>query len=178
MILTGSEIKVLRKAEQIIIEPYSDKYVEQNSYGFHLGDKLLQFNSDTSVVDPRIAIPTSEILLPEEGYILMPGMFYLGHTLERIGGVTVSAELFANHSTAAMGMWVQTSAPLGHVGAVINWTLEICVAQPLRIYPRMRLGKICFWQNFGHINNYQGRYSGSTSVVASKAFMDNHDSHR
>jgi dCTP deaminase len=136
MMLTGPEIKVMRKAEQIIIEPYNDEYLEPNSYGFHLGDTLLRLNQD--IVDPTVATPTTEITIAEEGYVLRPGNFYLGHTLERIGGLSVSAELFANHSTAAMGMWVQTSAPLGHVGAIINWTLEICVTQPIRIYPRMR----------------------------------------
>ncbi len=170
MILTGPEIIAMRKAGQLIIEPYSEELVDPNSYGFHLGGTLLQYHDE--VVDPRVPAVTTEITIPEDGYVLHPGRFYLGHTLERIGGLKVSAELFANHSTAAMGMWVQTSAPLGHVGAVINWTLEICVAQSLRVYPYMRLGKICFWQNFGPISNYEGRYSESTGVVASKFFMD------
>ncbi|VTU34515.1 deoxycytidine triphosphate deaminase [Variovorax sp. PBL-H6] len=170
MILTGCEIEAMRQAGHIVIEPYDARYIEPNSYGFHLGEKLLRLDGD--VVDPTISTPTTEIAIPEIGYVLQPGAFYLGHTVERIGGVRVSAELFANHSTAAMGMWVQTSAPLGHVGAVINWTLEICTTQAIRVYPRMRIGKICFWQNFGHIDTYAGRYSGSQSVVASKAFLD------
>jgi dCTP deaminase len=170
VILTGSEIEAMLKAGQIVIEPYDAQYVEPNSYGFHLGEKLLQINDD--IVDPTIPSSTSEITIPEDGHVLQPGCFYLGHTLERIGGVRVSAELFANHSTAAMGLWVQTSAPLGHVGAVINWTLEICVSQAIRVYPRMRLGKICFWQNFGRIEKYEGRYLDSQTAVTSKIFLD------
>lgn len=170
MILTGQEIIAMRRAGQLVIEPYDEGYVEPNSYGFHLGDALLRLQSP--VVDPRDPCPSFGFPIPESGYVLEPGRFYLGHTLERIGGIQFSAELFANHSTAALGMWVQTSAPLGHVGAVINWTLEICVAQALRVYPRMRIGKICFWQNFGHIAGYAGRYSGSTSAVSSRSFMD------
>lgn len=170
MMLTGDEIEAMRRAGQIFIEPYDARYLEPNSYGFHLGETLLQIIDD--VVDPTILTSTQEIVIPETGYVLEPGAFYLGHTLERIGGVCVSAELFANHSTAAMGVWVQTSAPLGHVGAVINWTLEICVAQAVRVYPRMRLGKICFWQNFGRIERYEGRYFDSRSVVSSKSYLD------
>ncbi len=170
MILTGCEIQAMRQAGQIVIEPYDTRYIEPNSYGFHLGEKLLRLNGE--VVDPTASTPTEELTIPEVGLVLQPGVFYLGHTHERIGGVRFSCELFANHSTAAMGMWVQTSAPLGHVGAVINWTLEICVTQGIRVYPRMRLGKICFWQNFGHIDKYEGRYRGSESVVASKSFLD------
>lgn len=170
MILTGPEIIAMRQAGQLVIEPYDERFVEPNSYAFHLGDSLLQLQNE--VVCPRDSGPAVQTEIPDSGYVLQPQRFYLGHTLERIGGVRVAAELFANHSTAALGMWVQTSAPLGHVGAVINWTLEICVAQPLRIYPRMRLGKVCFWQNFGHIAGYTGRYEGSTRAVASRAFMD------
>ena len=170
MILTGPEIEAMRNAGQIVIEPYDANYLEPNSYGFHLGEKLLQI--DDEVVDPMVSASTTEITIPEVGYVLKPRTFYLGHTVERIGGVRFSAELFANHSTASMGMWVQTSAPLGHVGAVINWTLEICTTQAVRVYPRMRLGKICFWQNFGRIDKYEGRYTGSQSVVASKSFLD------
>jgi dCTP deaminase len=170
VILTGPEIIAMRQVGHLVIEPYDERYVEPNSYGFHLGDTLLLLESE--IVDPKQLSPTRKQPIGESGFVLEPGRFYLGHTLERIGGVRLSAELFANHSTAALGMWVQTSAPLGHVGAVINWTLEICVAQPLRVYPRMRLGKICFWQNFGHIAGYSGRYTGSTSVVASRSFLD------
>lgn len=170
MILTGSEIEAMRNAGQIVVEPYDSQYLEPNSYGFHLGEKLLKLGDD--VVDPMNPASTTEIMIPEDGFVLEPRAFYLGYTFERIGGVRFSAELFANHSTAAMGMWVQTSAPLGHVGAVINWTLEICTTQAVRVYPRMRLGKICFWQNYGHIDKYEGRYTGSLSVVASKSFLD------
>lgn len=170
MMLTGAEIRSMRKAGQLVVEPYDDCFLEPNSYGFHLGEKLMRCDAD--VVDPKVTVPMAEITIPESGYVLYPRTFYLGHTLERIGGVRVAAELFANLSTASMGMWVQTSAPLGHVGAVINWTLEICVTQPIRVYPRMRLGKICFWQNYGNIDGYKGRYLGSTSTVASRAFLD------
>jgi dCTP deaminase len=170
MILTGPEISALRSIGQIVIEPYSPEYLEPNSYAFHLGEKLIEYQDD--VVDSRVAPNFREISIPNHGYVLQPRKFYLGHTLEKIGGLKVTSELFANLSTASMGMWVQTSAPLGHVGAVIQWTLEICVAQRVRVYPGMKLGKICFWQNFGDISPYRGRYAQSTSVVASKSFMD------
>jgi dCTP deaminase len=170
VILTGSEIKAMYYAGQIVIEPYDPIFLEPNSYAFHLGDKLMVYSD--AVIDPRQSLSTQEIVIPESGFILEPRKFYLGHTAERIGGKTLTSELYANLSTAAMGMWVQTSAPLGHVGAAIQWTLEICVAQRVRVYPGMRLGKICFWQNFGSISPYSGRYAQSTAAVASKILMD------
>ncbi len=160
----------MRLAKQIVIEPYDETCLEQNSYGIHLGKTLIEY--DEPFIDARRTAKSSEIDIPEEGLILEPGRFYLGHTLEQIGGVRFTSELFANLSTSAQGIWIQTSAPLGHVGAVIHWTLEICVAQRVRVFPRMQIGKVCFWQNFGAISPYQGRYVQSMSVVASKSFLD------
>ena len=170
MILTGDSIFAMLKEKRIVIEPFCESYLEPNSYAFHLGEKLLEYSEE--VVDARQTSATREVLIPEEGLILEPGRFYLGHTLERIGGVTFTSELFANRSISTLGIWVQTSAPLGHVGSVIRWTLEICVAQSIRVYAGMRMGKICFWGNLGRISPYEGRYVKSTSVVASKSFLD------
>ena len=170
MILSGPEIRALWQVGQIIVEPYDESCLEPNSYGFHLGDTLLVLADE--IVDPTIPTTSRKIVIPESGYVLQPDVFYLGHTRERIGGTQVASELYANHSVAAMGMWVQTSAPLGHVGAAIKWTLEICVAAPVRVYPGMRLGKICFWQNLGPIERYKGRYSESTTAVASRIYLD------
>jgi dCTP deaminase len=170
MILTGEEIINAREAGGLVIEPYAVEFVEPNSYAFHLGDEIVEYTGrEIDSRRPNSSI-TSKISL--DGMVLYPNRFYLGHTHERIGGIKYAAELYANLSTAALGIWVQTSAPLGHVGAVIHWTLEICVAHPVRIYPRMRLGKICFWSNAGEIINYRGKYTGSVSAVSSRLFHD------
>ncbi len=170
MILSGSEIALRFYAGDIQIEPYDETYLEPNSYAFHLGERLLEY--DELIVDPRVQHVLNETVIPPEGYILKADRFYLGHTHEKIGGLRFASELYANHSTAALGIWVQSSAPLGHTGAVISWTLEICVAQDVRVFPRMRLGKICFWANMGEIKQYTGRYENSNTVVPSRAYQD------
>jgi dCTP deaminase len=170
MILTGPEIDAMREAGQIIVEPFDSSLLEQNAYGVHLGDTLIEYEEE--IIDARALSRNKVITIPEEGLILHPGRFYLGHTYEKIGGVCFTSELFANRSAATMGIWIQTSAPLGHVGAVIRWTLEICVAQRVRVYPRMLIGKVCFWQNHGVISPYEGRYVASSSVVPSRSFLD------
>jgi dCTP deaminase len=170
MILSGSEIALRYQAGDIQIDPYDNRYLEPNSYAFHLGEQILQY--DAPIVDPKMQHSMTKVIIPIQGYVLHPDRFYLGHTLERIGGLRFASELYANHSTAALGIWVQTSAPLGHTGAVISWTLEICVAQKVRVYPGMRLGKICFWSNMGETKQYTGRYKNSQTVIASRAYQD------
>ena len=170
MMLTGSEIMRMVDAGGIVIDPYDPAMIEPNSYGFRLGESLLEYKEQ--VIDPTQKLDYIEHQIGEEGFVFHPGRFYLGHTYERIGGVDYASELFANLSTAMCGVFLQTSAPLGHTGAVIRWTLEITVAHEVRLYPRMRIGKICFWKNMGDIQNYSGRYLDSESVVESRRIED------
>ena len=170
MILTGSEIKRMVEQRRIVIEPYLEDHIEPNAYTCRLGDTLLVYPSRN--VDAHQQAEVVEHRIPQEGFVLMPNRFYLGSTLERIGGIDFASELYANFSAAVYGIFVQTSAPLGHTGAVIRWTLEILVAQPVRVYAGARLVKVCFWSNHGDITSYHGRYTGSSEVVPSKIFQD------
>lgn len=170
MILTGNEIHRMVKAGKIVIEPYNPALLEPNSYGFHLGSRIAVY--DDEIVDVRRPLTGHEYEIGSEGFMFEPGRFYLGHTAERFGGVTFASEIYANLSTALCGTFIQTSAPLGHSGAVIRWTLEITVVHRVRLYAGIRIGKVCFWENYGKAEPYTGRYAGSQSVVASRIFQD------
>lgn len=110
--------------------------------------------------------------LPENGMALHPGRLYLGETMEVMGSSVYAATLYANRSTASMGMWIQFSAPLGHTGAIIPWTLEIRVAQKLIVRPGMSVGKIAFWSTVGVRDAYSGRYADSVGVRSSGLSID------
>lgn len=166
MILTGECIEREVAAGGIVIDPFDPRLVEPNSYGFHLGGSLLRCGDP--VIDARRQPHTSKIAIPAEGYVLEPGQLYLGETLETLGSPHYAATLYANRSTSCLGMWIQVSAPLGHTGAVIPWTLEIVVAHPVVVFPGMLIGKIAFWTPQGVVNPYQGKYHGSRGVVGSR----------
>ncbi|AAZ36732.1 MULTISPECIES: dCTP deaminase [Pseudomonas] len=170
MMLTGSEIQRMRELKRIVIEPFDPRLIEQNSYACHLGSEIIEY--DAEQIDPHEGLGTIQHTIPEEGLVLQPRRFYLGSTVECIGGLDFASELYANLSTALCGMFIQTSAPLGHTGATICWTLEIVVTQPLRIYAGTKIAKVCFWKNFGAVRAYEGRYAGSQSVVPSRIIMD------
>ena len=170
MILTGTEIDRRVHTGDVVIEPYDTTQLEPNSYGFHLGERIAVY--DAPIVDVREPLKLCEFTIGPEGFVFQPKQFYLGHTVERIGGITCASELYANLSTALCGVFIQTSAPLGHTGAVIRWTLEITVVHPVRLYAGMRIGKICFWETLGKNTSYSGRYNGSDSVVVSRIIED------
>jgi dCTP deaminase len=170
MILTGNEIKRRILSDDIFISPYSEEFVEPNSYGVHLGGQIIEYSNP--VIDAKSAPDVIQHDIPEEGFTLMPDRFYLSHTEEIIGGRSFASELYANLSTALCGIFIQTSAQLGHSGAIISWTLEIVVSHPVIVYRGMPIGKVCFWKNFGPECQYQGRYISSTTVVPSRIAMD------
>jgi dCTP deaminase len=170
LLLTGTEIERERQRGVITIDPFDPECVEPNSYGFHLGASLITYPED--VLDPS-RVPTTETLtMGPEGNLFEPGRLYLGVTAERMGSTEHAATLYANRSAATLGVWIQHSAPLGHCGAVIPWTLEIRVAQRVRLYPSMLIGKIAFWRMQGEPVSYAGRYGASDTVVASRFWAD------
>lgn len=167
MLLTGAEITRQRRDGAIVIEPFAADQVEQNSYGFRLGHRLL--SCDDEVYDarrPLERIAPAEI--PAEGVLLYPNRLYLGETLEIIGSTRYACELYGTLSIAALGVWIQVSAPLGHTGAIVRWTLEIRVTQPIRLHRGMLIGKVAFWSVNGDVVQYHGRYAGSIAVTESR----------
>jgi len=166
VILTGSEIEREVERSRIVIDPFDLGGIEPNSYGFRLSPHLILYEDE--VLDARRAPLVRDLELPEDGLVLTPGTLYLGSTIERLGSPYYAATLYARRSVSTMGMWIQHSAPLGHMGAVIAWTLEIRVAHPVVVFPGMPIGKIAFWATRGRACAYRGRYRGSVTTVASR----------
>jgi len=176
MILTAKKIEQEMHVSNIIIQPFYKHFLEPNSYGFHLNSKLIIY--DTDYIDSKKKPPEKEITIPPEGYCLQNGKFYMGSTIETIGSYKYVSTLYANRSTASLGMWIQFSAPLGHTGAVIPWTLEINVAHDIIVYPGMLIGKIAFWDVQGDYLTYNGKYIDSTDVVSSKLADEMNEEHK
>ena len=166
MILTGPEIAREAADGRLCIDPFDPSGLEPNSYGFRLGPTLLIY--DEAVLDPQRPARRHTALLPASGRILLPDRLYLGHTREIIGSDHYAATLYARRSVSTLGVWITFSAPLGHTGAIVAWTLEIRVTQPTVLYPGMRIGKVAFWRTQGTVDRYTGRYGGSRTVVESR----------
>ncbi|MFJ2609205.1 dCTP deaminase domain-containing protein [Streptomyces sp. NPDC091279] len=170
MILTGPEIARAVAEGEIHIDDFDPARLEPNSYGFRLAPRLLSY--DRGTLDSRRAPDCTGITMDAAGHVLEPGRFYLGSTMEVMGSPHYAATLYACRSVSTLGVWIQFSAPLGHSGALFPWTLEITVANPVRLYPGMCIGKLAFWAMRGEPLLYDGKYTGSTAAVASRLSED------
>lgn len=152
MILTGPQIIKELELGRLHIDPYSPASIQPNGYDFHLDPQLRCFDEGLDFAHP----PQGQELTidPESGLLLEPHKLYLGLTSETFNAPHHALWLFGDRSLGSLGVWVQVSAPLGHVGSKIRWTLEIKVICPVRVYSGMVFGKVCFLVNKGFIKPY------------------------
>lgn len=159
MILSGLKIKEEINKGLINIEPFNENLLNPNSYNYRLSDELLEITD--IVIDPKKESKYKTIKLTEEGYLLKPNHLYLGSTVESIGSSKYVTQLIGRSSTGRLGLFLQVTAPLGHVGCQHCWTLELKTVQPLRVYPNMKIGQVTFWKLVGPITQtYEtGKYN-------------------
>jgi len=156
MILTGDEIRVEMHRGMITLDPFDPEQLNPNSYNYRLASELTI--CDDPFLDPRQTGTWTIMQIPDEGLVLEPGRLYLGSTVERIGSSRYVPSLIGRSSLGRLGMFLQTSADLGNLGATHCWTLEIKVVQRLRIYAGMLAGQVSFWKPTGRVSLYAGAY--------------------
>jgi dCTP deaminase len=176
VILTAAEIVKEIEAGDIVVQPFHVGQVEPNSYGFRLGHNFVTYCD--SVLDPRRSPRTETVCADDLGrFILEPGKFYLGHTLEYMGSRVYASTLYARRSVATLGVWIQVSAPLGHTGEARQWTLEMRAIKPTILYAGSLIGKIAFWRTSGEVMQYDGLYTGTAGPHPSAYWRNVADPH-
>jgi len=155
VILTGNEITAQVQRGSITISPFASEQMNPNSYNYRLGDTLKEVDR-LAPLDPRQASTAADIKIPDEGFLLRPDRFYLGHTHEIIGSGEFVPILIGRSSMGRLGLFLQISADLGNLGACHRWTLELVAVQPILVYPRMIIGQVSFWYTQGAVSQYDG----------------------
>ncbi|MFI7114477.1 dCTP deaminase domain-containing protein [Nonomuraea sp. NPDC050227] len=172
MILTGAAIGAAIDRGHITIDPYDPRRLSPNAYDWRLGDRIRICDGALDVARPA---DFEELAIPQTGMALSPGLLYLGVTHERTWSERYAQLLNGNRTTGALGIWVHVSAPLGHTGHAIPWTLEIRVARPVRVYPGMTFGKLVFLHVYGASASYQehgSKYTASTGIDVSRLYLE------
>lgn len=161
MILTGPAIKTAARRGDVVLLPFAEKNLNPNSYNFHLGNLL--------VVVGRNGKANRKIVLTSRGYVLKPAKVYLGSTLERIGSDRFVTLLLGRSSIGRLGIFLNVTADLGHLGCCSHWTLELTVVQPVRVYPGMKIGQVSFWLTDElSSHRYTGRYGSDSQPVGNR----------
>lgn len=175
MILSGLEIaRLAAEGKDIVIKPFDAGRVGPNSYDLRLNDVLEVYDLGTDgVLDLRASNPTRTIVIPEEGFVLLPGQLYLGSTVEYTETHGYVPMLEGRSSLGRLGVCVHVTAGFGDVGFKGFWTLEIYCLHPVRVYPFQRVCQIYYHKIQGDYVPYQGKYQGNDGVQASRSYRDN-----
>jgi len=149
MILSDTEILAEMRMGSIVIKPFDRRFLGSNSYDVHLGDWLALYRDE--ILDARRHNRVSYFRIPKEGMILVPSKLYLGVTKEYTETHRHVPFLEGKSSIGRLGIDIHATAGKGDIGFCNTWTLEISVRQPVRIYARMPIGQLIYFQVSGDV---------------------------
>ena len=163
MILSDNRILEEMEKGSILIQPFNRECLGSNSYDVHLGRHLATYRN--TELDARKHNEIDHFEIPDEGYLLLPQVFYLGVTLEYTETHAHVPCLEGKSSTGRLGIDIHATAGKGDVGFCGNWTLEISVKQPVRVYHGMPIGQLIYFPVDGSIavkynEKKNAKYSG------------------
>ena len=146
-----SDLAILEELAKgtIVIDPFREEALGSNSYDVHLSQYLAVYRD--AELDARRHNQIEEVIIPEEGLVLVPGKVYLGVTLEYTETHRHVPFLEGKSSTGRLGIDIHATAGKGDVGFCNTWTLEISVAQPVRVYAGMPIGQLIFFEVAGEV---------------------------
>ena len=151
MVLSDKDIKAEIAAGRIVIDPLDESNVQPASVDVRLGSNFRVFrNSSHTYIDPLSKQPdlTESIdIAPGEAFILHPGQFALGTTLERICvPADILGKLEGKSSLGRLGLMIHSTAGYVDPGWEGELTLELSnvATLPIMLHPGMRIGQMSF----------------------------------
>ena len=190
-VLADRDIRSALQEGRVRIDPFDEECLQPSSVDLHLDREFRVFhNYRYARIDPReempdLTEPTS--IGPDEPFILHPGEFVLGQTLEWVElPDDLVARLEGKSSNGRLGLLIHSTAGYVDPGWKGNLTLELSnVANlPIALYFGMRIGQISFFEMSSPVERPYGskglgsRYQGQRSPTASGSFRDFDDSRR
>jgi dCTP deaminase len=138
---------------RIIIEPFDDSYVQPSSIDVRISTLFRVFRNYTAgVIDVKknMADLTEAVEIESDGvFMLHPGEFVLGSTLERIGVPDdLVGRIEGKSSLGRLGLIIHSTAGFIDAGFDGHITLELTniATLPITLYPGMKIGQVSFMQ--------------------------------
>jgi dCTP deaminase len=185
MVLSDRTIREEIEAGRLAFEPYDASMVQPSSVDVRVDGKFRVFhNGRYPFIDVRQPMDDLTELVEigeEEPFILHPGEFVLGQTLERVRlPDDLVARLEGKSSLGRLGLLIHSTAGFVDSGFSGNLTLELSnVANlPITIYHGMPIGQISFMRMDGPVENPYGsgradsKYQGQAEPTPSRFHLN------
>jgi len=181
VILSDRTIKDELAAGRIVIEPLDESCIQPSSVDLHIDGSFRVFRNHTmGIIDVKTNTEdlTELVEIPDDGvFILHPGVFVLGTTLERVAlPDDLVARLEGKSSLGRLGLLIHSTAGFVDAGWDGQLTLELSnvASLPITLYPRMKIGQISFIQMTTPADHPYGsgevgsKYQGQRGPIASQ----------
>ena len=183
MILSDRDIRAAIRDGRVGLDPFKDEDVQPSSVDLHVDRFFRVFhNARHPYIDVKKPMENLTELVEvhgDEPFILHPGEFVLGSTLEYVKlPEDLVARLEGKSSLGRLGLLIHSTAGYVDPGFEGHLTLELSnVANlPITIYAEMKIGQISFFQLTSPSENPYGsrkvgsKYKGQRGPTASKYF--------
>lgn len=184
MILSDGSIREALASGRIGVEPIADGALQPASIDVRLASAFRVFvNHRRTAIDPREAqhdLTTPIDASEDEPFVLHPGEFVLGATIERVRlAADVVARLEGKSSLARLGLVVHSTAGFIDPGFEGDVTLELSnvATLPMLLHPGMRIAQLAFFaldrpaeRPYGS-EGLGSRYQGQSGPTSSRAHL-------
>jgi dCTP deaminase len=184
-VLSDRDIRGELDSGRVVIRPYDAADLQPSSVDLHLDRRFRVFrNNRYPFIDVRQVQPDLTELLTiadDEPFILHPGEFVLGQTLEWVElPDDLVARLEGKSSLGRLGLLIHSTAGYVDPGWKGTLTLELSnVANlPIALYHGMRIGQISFFRMSSAVERPYGspelgsKYQGQSEPTASAFHRD------
>ena len=185
MLLSDRDIRAEFAAGRLGIDPFDDSLIQPSSVDVRLDNLFRVFNNTRYThIDPAERQDELTTLVePAEGesFVLHPGEFVLGSTLELCSlPDDLAGRLEGKSSLGRLGLLTHSTAGFIDPGFSGHITLELSnVANlPITLWPGMKIGQLCFFRLTSPAENPYGsgatgsRYQGQRGPTPSRSYQN------
>lgn len=183
MILSDRSIREEIEKGNIVLSPFKPECVQPSSVDVHLSNKFLVFNKvQHTAIDVREKqnnLMNEVNVKDNEPFILHPGEFVLGSTVENVKMPNhIAGRIEGKSSLGRLGLLIHSTAGYIDPGFEGNLTLELSNVSPLpiKLFADMKIGQVSFIKMSSEVENPYGseklksKYQGNTGPEQSKYY--------
>jgi dCTP deaminase len=185
VVLSDRTIREALAAGRLVIEPIAEDALQPASVDIRLDREFRVFRNHRDayidVREPMEGLTAMERVDDDEPFVLHPGEFVLGSTLERVAlPDDMVARVEGKSSLGRLGLLVHATAGYVDPGWDGHLTMELSNVSnlPVRLYYGMKIGQLSFLQLTTPAEHPYGspalrsKYQGQTGPTASRGYSD------
>jgi dCTP deaminase len=185
VLLSDRDIRTEITAGRVRLDPHDPALIQPSSIDLRLDRWFRVFaNHRYSHIDPSVEQEDlTELIAPDgdEPFVLHPGEFVLGSTLEVVTlPADLAGRLEGKSSLGRLGLLTHSTAGFIDPGFSGHVTLELSnvATLPIKLWPGMKIGQLCLFRLTSPAEHsygsavYGSRYQGQRGPTPSRAFRD------